>query len=265
MKENKKEVGLRIHDLRTNKNISMEELAQQIGAGGKSTINTWEKGVTLPRSQYLLKLADYFNVSLDYLKYGSLKNYLIDLLIYDFYSENSITEEQLTNYLKVATNYDRFENGIPFSDISPDKIEDFYKNNEISFIANAISDNYSDISKFLGDTLKYDNDIEILNRMNDWFKSSSNYASTTFLGLSRLMMDGIEKWTPNTLGMENETIEKVKNDKDSLMSSYSDQQILDQIYQSKLADWQLNSLEKLGQLQYEYLAKLDKMKNDENK
>lgn len=258
MKENKNEIGERIHDLRIRKNVSMEELANSIGAGGKSTINTWEKGITLPRPNYLKKLSEYFGIDVNYLKYGSLKNYLINLVIDDWDKKDSIIFDDLEQYLKVATDYSEFENGFPIN-VPLDKFGDFYHEGALSFIRNVINNNYSEIADFLGSTLKYENDIEILEDLKNWFRASANRFGTRFIGLSRLIRDGIEKWMPSSMGYENETIDDVKN-RGGFMSKWSDEQILDAIYQSKLSDWQVDALGKLSKLQENYFIELNKLK-----
>lgn len=263
MKENKKEIGKRIHSLRIAKNISMEELANNIGAGGKSTVNTWEKGITLPRPDYLAKLSSYFGISVGFLKYGSLKNYLINLVINDWDKEDSIIYSDLENYLKVSTDYSRFENGFPIG-VPDNKLGDFYHEGELSFIRDAINNNYSEIAKFLGSTLKYENDIEILSELKLWFRSSANRVGSSFLGLTRLFQDGIEKWMPSSMGYSEKTIEKVKNDKKDFTSKLPDEQMLDTIYQSKLVDWQLDALDKLLKIKQEYLNELQKIKDNKN-
>jgi transcriptional regulator with XRE-family HTH domain len=57
----------RLKQLCTNKNISMQKLADEIGLKNKGTIGQFETGITAPSSETLIALADYFNVSLDYL------------------------------------------------------------------------------------------------------------------------------------------------------------------------------------------------------
>lgn len=261
LKENKREIGERIHSLRVAKNVSMEELANNIGAGGKSTINTWEKGVTLPRPHYLNKLSSYFGVSIDYLKYGSLKNYLISLIINDWDTKDSIIAGDLERYLEVATDYSGFKNGFPVG-VPNNKLDDFYHEGELSFIRDAINNDYSEIAKFLGSTLTYGNDVEILKELKKWFRAAANRVGTSFLGMSRLLQDGIEKWMPSTMGYSDKTVEEIKNDKNDLMSKWSDEQILDGIYQSKLVDWQLDALNKLSQLKQEYLNELQEIKDN---
>lgn len=58
--------GKTVKRLRESKNLSMSELAKQLGTT-KSSINMWENADVIPREAMLIKVADYFNVSLDYL------------------------------------------------------------------------------------------------------------------------------------------------------------------------------------------------------
>ena len=58
--------SIRVKELREKKNLSMEQLATLLGVT-KSRINMWENSGTIPRGDVLIKLANYFNVSTDYL------------------------------------------------------------------------------------------------------------------------------------------------------------------------------------------------------
>lgn len=57
----------RLRQLRTQNKLSMQQLADQIGLKNKGTICQFETGVTIPASATLIALADYFDVSVDYL------------------------------------------------------------------------------------------------------------------------------------------------------------------------------------------------------
>lgn len=59
-------VGEIIKELRTERNISQAFLAQQIGVSQKA-VDYWERGINEPKASYIVKLADYFDVSADYL------------------------------------------------------------------------------------------------------------------------------------------------------------------------------------------------------
>jgi transcriptional regulator with XRE-family HTH domain len=63
----KKIFSERLKQLRTNRQVSMQKLADGIGLKNKGTIGQFETEVTVPSSDTLISIAEYFNVSLDYL------------------------------------------------------------------------------------------------------------------------------------------------------------------------------------------------------
>ncbi len=60
------DIGKRIKELRTEKNISQAELAKAIGASQRA-VSYWECGTAEPNASVILALAVYFDVSADYL------------------------------------------------------------------------------------------------------------------------------------------------------------------------------------------------------
>lgn len=52
--------------LRTEKELSQAQLAEVLGIT-QDSISLWEKGKRVPDTQYVVKLADFFGVSTDYL------------------------------------------------------------------------------------------------------------------------------------------------------------------------------------------------------
>lgn len=56
----------RIKFLREQKQITQSELAKQLGIT-RSSVNAWEMGISVPSTQYIVELANIFNVSTDYL------------------------------------------------------------------------------------------------------------------------------------------------------------------------------------------------------
>lgn len=59
-------IGERILELRKNKNLSQQKLASEIGVTQKA-IDFWEKGINEPKASYILNLAQFFDVSCDFL------------------------------------------------------------------------------------------------------------------------------------------------------------------------------------------------------
>lgn len=60
------EFKYRLRNLRIEKNLTGEQLANAIGVK-KTTISTWENGKAFPEIGTLIKLANYFDVSIDYI------------------------------------------------------------------------------------------------------------------------------------------------------------------------------------------------------
>lgn len=63
--------GKRLKELREQRGLTMDMLAadmnQRYGLKlNKGTISRWESGATDPAMSYVIKVADYFNVSIDY-------------------------------------------------------------------------------------------------------------------------------------------------------------------------------------------------------
>ena len=59
-------IGKRIYELRNESKLSQLTLAKAIGVSQKA-IDYWERGVNEPKASSIVLLADFFNVSADYL------------------------------------------------------------------------------------------------------------------------------------------------------------------------------------------------------
>lgn len=55
--------------LRDKQDITQEQLAIALGVT-QQTVGKWEKGITVPRQPLLIKIADYFHVTVNYILYG---------------------------------------------------------------------------------------------------------------------------------------------------------------------------------------------------
>lgn len=66
MQELKFIIGKNISALRSEKQITQQKLAEQLNYSDK-TVSKWERGESLPDITVLKRIADYFEVSLDYL------------------------------------------------------------------------------------------------------------------------------------------------------------------------------------------------------
>ncbi len=59
-------ISLRIKEMRTEKQLSQKALATAIGVSQKA-IDYWERGINEPKASYVVALAEFFNVSSDFL------------------------------------------------------------------------------------------------------------------------------------------------------------------------------------------------------
>lgn len=56
----------KIYTLRRKRGLSQEQLAEIIGVS-RQAISKWEGGLSVPESEKLIAISEYFNVTLDYL------------------------------------------------------------------------------------------------------------------------------------------------------------------------------------------------------
>jgi transcriptional regulator with XRE-family HTH domain len=57
---------MRIKKIRLKAKLTLHKLGEQIGVSAQTILN-WENEITIPSLSHLIKLAAFFNVSLDYL------------------------------------------------------------------------------------------------------------------------------------------------------------------------------------------------------
>lgn len=59
-------IAERIKFLREQKSYTQAELAKKLGIT-RSSVNSWEMGISVPSTQYIVELSNIFSVSTDYL------------------------------------------------------------------------------------------------------------------------------------------------------------------------------------------------------
>lgn len=83
-----------IRKLRMSNNINQVEFAKQLGVT-KQCVSNWENDNVVPSIEMLCKMADYFNVSTDYLL-GRERERVIDV--------SKLTEEQISHIVYLVAN-----------------------------------------------------------------------------------------------------------------------------------------------------------------
>lgn len=82
------DIGKKIRTLRLQKNIPQNDLAQILGVS-KSTMSNYERNYSTPDPDLLVKIADYFNVSIDYLFDYELYNTDLTKESFDYNRKNN--------------------------------------------------------------------------------------------------------------------------------------------------------------------------------
>jgi len=93
-------LGIRIKSLRQKANMTQIELSQKLNVSN-TTLSQYENGIRIPSDDIKLKIADYFDVSVDYLL-GNSSNKKIKTAPNE---ERPISQEK-QNLLKLAENLD---------------------------------------------------------------------------------------------------------------------------------------------------------------
>lgn len=81
MKPNPVETGKRIKSIRSNFGMTMEQFAILTDSSNTSAVNNWERGYNLPNKLKLKKIAILGNTSIDWIKWGTLEEYITSYLI----------------------------------------------------------------------------------------------------------------------------------------------------------------------------------------
>lgn len=92
-------IGERFKKLRLSRGKTIKELMEILKINSSSAISRWENGKTTPKQKTLLKYADYFNVSVDWLLYGDMDVYVRDILSKNGLSLNVIEEQEFIQML----------------------------------------------------------------------------------------------------------------------------------------------------------------------
>ncbi len=83
----------RLRELRTSKNLDQKDIANALGVLD-ATVSMWETGKRVPYHELLIKIADFFDVSIDYLL-GYKKNISV-------YEQSLLEKEVIKKFLTNA-------------------------------------------------------------------------------------------------------------------------------------------------------------------
>ncbi len=134
MQSSKSNFSKIIKRLREEKGLSMSQLAKELNTT-KSSVNMWENGNSIPREQTLVKISDYFNVSIDHL-YGIDKRDLQLQRVQQLQKKTNIRAEKIKHAVDTLNNDDLEKLAKTFVAIFGDKynyvVQDPYSMEELN-------------------------------------------------------------------------------------------------------------------------------------
>ena len=119
---NTSSLGDRIRKLRTEKELEQKELAQIVQVH-KGTVSNWENNKRIPDSEMLIKIANYFSVTTDYLLgntnnrneinidpiYRKKLKEILECFIENGYDPDDITKEEFKSLLDTYMKFKGFK------------------------------------------------------------------------------------------------------------------------------------------------------------
>lgn len=119
---NTSSLGDRIRKLRTEKELEQKELAQILQVH-KGTVSNWENNKRIPDSEMLIKIANYFSVTTDYLLgntnnrneinidsiYRKKLKEILECFIENGYDPDDITKEEFKSLLDTYMKFKGFK------------------------------------------------------------------------------------------------------------------------------------------------------------
>lgn len=133
---NKSAVGLRIKQIRLNKGYTLEAFGKLFNTS-KSNVLRWEQGLALPNKERLASISKFFDITVNELLYGSIKEFIIENaenIIKNKYGEILFNTLTLNNILLYCLDSDN----ININDINS------LKNNIIQGFENLLEQRYNE-------------------------------------------------------------------------------------------------------------------------
>ena len=185
---NKKNVGLRIRQIRNSLNLTLEEFGKIFSLdansklnAGKSNVSTWERGDSLPNKQRLEIIAQKGNMTVNELLYGSIDEFLennLETLVNNTFANNDVLNYLGNNksfFFLPSTEQDNFIDYLKSkSEVNIKEIDKFISNFDIlleEFIREVILVNIENNIDVLKS--KKELAIKLLNQ-DGWFNSANN-------------------------------------------------------------------------------------------
>lgn len=269
MEIDKKGLGIRIHNLRVGENMSMDELAEKVAVSGKSTVNEWEKGRSIPNDVTINNIASLFGTTTDFLLHGSLSSFVKNVLITDGINDAEFNH-LLWEYINLTTNTSDILAGIAFDYDSFKPVSEKEQSNINESIVNdaidhAISQNLNDFIASLKTGSSYPSQPEIIKISTQTLKKNIKILQNTFTGKYHRLIREFDNLDSFEYLNDKVTLEEYLNDPSSSRpwgigkgANKPNSFIIDHFYQAQLNKMMLEFQEKLFELNVAYHESLNK-------
>lgn len=257
---NKEEIGIRIEEIRKQKKLSMQEFATLIGVSGKSTVNEWEKGRSIPSEDTLKKIAYEGGVTINWLLYGSLDNYFLNIL-----KENAINDDELYHaiirYAEISTNLIEFQNAPFIYDndgnlIDPDLHPEIIKSQIDETILEIIEENKDNlIQQFKINNFTYGDDIKVRNSAITFFDNLAMSSFFTFEGSYHHFKSALSNAPMLSMG-DFDSEDSINNLK---KMGYSKEKIIESKYENLIMQARLKFYNELDELYNNYKEEINNL------
>lgn len=223
--ENKDKIGARLRYLREKSGFSMVQMADILNVSSNAVINNWEKGNKNISIKYMKKYADYFNVSIDWLKYGDFSQYLYNTVINEVLKGSELTDSAVEFY---EYNYD-YPKEI-------DKEKDFEEDDDITALKNGYSYDYCDLARDICDVFLFgysSNKIDdYIDEKNSFYVEYEEYMEQIGYNGELIIYNTVDLFKKNLKPLEDAYNIKEDNkiDRESMKNIGLDDNIIDKIY-----------------------------------
>lgn len=273
MEIDKKSVGGRIKSLRLSQNWSMDELAKRAGVSGKSTVNEWEKGRSLPNESTLERLGKLFSVTPGYITFGNFDGYIFKFLSNEGMKNNNFNSA-VWEYIELTTDTERILTGIATNldgTVADDETQGQINQNIISgAVRDAISDNLQSIlGKIKERQIKYSDTDSIITIATEVVRFNNRIVKQSFVGKIHQLRDVFDRLNSYELLNSKISLEEYINDENMPFFPHSDdfrsktEEKIDMYYQAKLNNLLMFTFsDELGHLLSAYEMDKKKYLND---
>jgi len=133
----KKVIGKRINSLLCERNMKQKEFAKCLGVTD-NTVSYFVNGSRMPNMEQLVKIADFFNVSVDYI-IGRTDVSSTDIEIKKICDYTKLSEMAIKNINNI-TNSENNRNDFDGSDMRVRVLDSFLSSEDLQYILSRISD-----------------------------------------------------------------------------------------------------------------------------